>query len=694
MLNKFTLSLLSICATCYCANANDIGKLNSDEKVVATTGFEHSLKDEAHNVYVISSDEIAKKGYRNIKEALERVPGVSFVKKSDRDGLYRINSEHIDMRGQGQKANSTVKLMINGVSINMLDISNFGNAFVPFEMIAIEDVERIEVVPGGGSVLYGSGTQGGVINIITKKTPREFYGSIKSEIGSYKYRDVSANVGGSITDKLFLNFSSKVFNTKGYQRDEKDRGYYLRGSLNYQISDTRNFELSSSVYKNKFDYGLLLKEKQLLQDKRQNPFTYKQDFTKFDVMSNYQVTLDNLTLNIKPYYQDIKIKNKENEAIKAFIEDEKIGLNFSTKFDYENGELITGYEMLKNSGKKNSEYINSGYYNGNFENFYKLTHSLYFMERHNFTSNFDLSVGARVEHSVNDIHRREIYNKYHNVPNADGKATRNNFALEIMPNFKYSDTGNLYFKFERGYNSPNPMQLVDLIHKTQKPNVHRTNNLKSEIFNTYEIGLKDTLFDSIHIATALFYTKTKDEIIQEYDKVYSEPYEYLNIDKTRRLGFEIDLKEEIFDGLKLTQSYSYINAKENSSQHDGYYSVPLVSKHKLAIGAIYEPVKNLSLFADMRYYSKQNYWDLFYQRKSPQATYEKSKSKTVVDVGANYEFNNGLSLGAGVNNLLNKKYFDYERKYNKGGIDDEQNPIGAYAPARERNFYARIKYEF
>ena len=113
-----------------------------------------------------------------------------------------------------------------------------------------------------------------------------------------------------------MNFSSKVFNTKGYQRDEKDRGYYLRGSLNYQISDTRNFELSSSVYKNKFDYGLLLKEKQLLQDKRQNPYTYKQDFTKFDVMSNYQIALDNLTLNIKPYYQDIKIKKIKDLKIK------------------------------------------------------------------------------------------------------------------------------------------------------------------------------------------------------------------------------------------------------------------------------------------------------------------------------------------------------------------------------------------
>ena len=48
------------------------------------------------------------------------------------------------------------------------------HGIIPLEMIAIKDVEQVEVMPGGGAVLYGSGTRGGVVNIITKQKPRDF----------------------------------------------------------------------------------------------------------------------------------------------------------------------------------------------------------------------------------------------------------------------------------------------------------------------------------------------------------------------------------------------------------------------------------------------------------------------------------------------------------------------------------------
>ena len=122
----------------------------------------------------------------------------------------------------------------------------------------------------------------------------------------------------------------------------------------------------------------------------------------------------------------------------------------------------------------------------------------------------------------------------------------------------------------------------------------------------------------------------------------------------------------------MTQSYSFVDAKEKSGKNNGK-EVPFVSKHKFVFGMTYEPVQNLSLFADMKFYSKQN-----------DSNREKNiKSRAITDVGAEYKFKSGLSFGAGVNNLFNKKYFDYA---------DVEND--AYIPANERNFYARIKYEF
>lgn len=70
------------------------------------------------------------------------------------------------MRGQGSKSNIAVKVMVNGNAINVLDNSH---GVTPLESVNLNNIERIEIIPGGGSVLYGSGTRGGVINIITKK---------------------------------------------------------------------------------------------------------------------------------------------------------------------------------------------------------------------------------------------------------------------------------------------------------------------------------------------------------------------------------------------------------------------------------------------------------------------------------------------------------------------------------------------
>ena len=303
MLNKFTLSFFSICALAYCANANNVGKLNLDEVVVTASGFESSLKDETRNVYVVGEKEISRKGYRTVREALEKVPSVGFLNS----GV----GESVDIRGQGNKANTAVKVMINGVPINMLDNAHM---IVPIEMIAIEDVERIEVMPGGGSVLYGSGTRGGVINIITKNSPREFYGNIQSKIGSYRYHDMSVNLGGNVNENLFLKLGAKAFDTNSYHEDGKEKGSYVSAATNYQISDAQNLAISSSFYRSKLKLpATMLSKKEVAKNRRMNQYpnhqTSSENMRKTDIALDYRIESGNFTFNLKPFYQKIKITN-------------------------------------------------------------------------------------------------------------------------------------------------------------------------------------------------------------------------------------------------------------------------------------------------------------------------------------------------------------------------------------------------
>lgn len=693
MLNKFTLSFFSICALACCANANNVGKLNLDEVVVTASGFESSLKDETRNVYVVGEKEISRKGYRTVREALEKVPSVGFLNS----GV----GESVDIRGQGNKANTAVKVMINGVPINMLDNAHM---IVPIEMIAIEDVERIEVMPGGGSVLYGSGTRGGVINIITKNSPREFYGNIQSKIGSYRYHDMSVNLGGNVSENLFLKLGAKAFDTNSYHEDGKEKGSYVSAATNYQISDAQNLAISSSFYQSKLKLpATMLSKKEVAKNRRMNQYpnhqTSSENMRKTDIALDYRIESGNFTFNLKPFYQKIKITNF-NDIPSAFVPgakykvyridglfgDEKTGLNFKTKYDYADGEFIAGFDFTKNQGDR-AQYIfydidmrggiNIKHNIDTILDLLKRSYALYFMEKHNFSSNFDLSAGARVERAKYDAKRISSQIMKGSIPQMNHtsmssfstKNTHNNYALEITPNFKYSKSGNLYFKFERGYISPSPTQLTNKDIKTGK---YSFNNIKSETFQTYEIGLKDEIASNFSLASSIFLTDSKDEIHYEAIGDHGKGWKYENLDKTRRVGFELSLKEQISEWLDLTQSYSFVSAKERAGKNSGK-DIPLVSKHKFVFGATVKPVENLSLFADMKFYSKQN-----------DSNREKNiKSRAITDVGAEYKFKSGLSFGAGVNNLFNKKYFDYSN------VANDQ-----FITANERNFYARIKYEF
>lgn len=694
MLNKFTLSFFSICALAYCANANNVGKLNLDEVVVTASGFESSLKDETRNVYVVGEKEISRKSYRTVREALEKVPSVSFLNS----GV----GESVDIRGQGNKANTAVKVMINGVPINMLDNAHM---IVPIEMIAIEDVERIEVMPGGGSVLYGSGTRGGVINIITKNSPREFYGNIQSKIGSYRYHDMSVNLGGNVSENLFLKLGAKAFDTNSYHEDGKEKGSYVSAATNYQISDAQNLAISSSFYRSKLKLpATMLSKEEVAKNRRMNQYpnhqTSSENMRKTDIALDYRIESGNFTFNLKPFYQKIKITNFNDipspfvpgakykiYAIDGLFGDEKTGLNFKTKYDYADGEFIAGFDFTKNQGDR-AQYIfydidmhggkiNMKHNIDTILDLLKRSYALYFMEKHNFSSNFDLSAGARVERAKYDAKRISSQIMKGSIPQMNHtlmssfstKNTHNNYALEITPNFKYSKSGNLYFKFERGYISPSPTQLTNKDIKTGK---YSFNNIKSETFQTYEIGLKDEIASNFSLASSIFLTDSKDEIHYEAIGDHGKGWKYENLDKTRRVGFELSLKEQISEWLDLTQSYSFVSAKERAGKNSGK-DIPLVSKHKFVFGATVKPVENLSLFADMKFYSKQN-----------DNNREKNiKSRAITDVGAEYKFKSGLSFGAGVNNLFNKKYFDYSN------VANDQ-----FITANERNFYARIKYEF
>ena len=224
----------------YGANKHTAANVELDKTVVySTTGFATDMRKVAATPTIITSEQIKEKNYKNIAEMLEDVPSISVNK-----GTF---GSIIDIRGQGSFiAKRNVQILVDGVAVNSLDTSM---ASTPINTVPISSVERLEIIPGGGSVLYGTGTAGGVINIITKKGQgtRGTFGYQRSSYDGNKY-DVQAghSIGNFDIDVIYNKMDAY-----GYRDTAKDTTEFIQGKVKYNISDDQNIEFKASSYDTK-----------------------------------------------------------------------------------------------------------------------------------------------------------------------------------------------------------------------------------------------------------------------------------------------------------------------------------------------------------------------------------------------------------------------------------------------------------
>ena len=180
-MSKKSIGLIwvALAAAAYGQHEVDLGK----SVIYSATGFVTEARKVAANPTVVTAEQIEKKDYKTVLDILEDIPSVAFTKNTF--------GTTVDLRGQGPSvAKRNVQILIDGVAVNSLDTSMTST---PMNTVAVDSIERIEVIPGGGSVLYGNGTAGGVINIITKrgKGLRANAGYDYTSFGGNKY-DISA----------------------------------------------------------------------------------------------------------------------------------------------------------------------------------------------------------------------------------------------------------------------------------------------------------------------------------------------------------------------------------------------------------------------------------------------------------------------------------------------------------------------
>ncbi|TQR41591.1 hypothetical protein DMB95_04395 [Campylobacter sp. MIT 12-8780] len=286
-----------------------------------------------------------------------------------------------------------------------------------------------------------------------------------------------------------------------------------------------------------------------------------------------------------------------------------------------------------------------------------------------------------------------------------------NLAYELTPTFKFSDTGKIYVKFERGYITPLPTQLFDrrdtystIDWSTGAPytqeNPYSPSNVSSEHYDTYELGFSEDFFNFLSVQATGFYTITKGEIYNsgnphfasENGSTQTVEWFYRNLDETKRLGVELSLRQD-FGYLRLRQSFSHVSAKISKGIYDNTH-MPYIPKNKVSLGVEYDLLKNLTLFADYTYIAKALDGGTTVRISGSEILsfqdQEYMPSYSLTDVGMSYQIQ-GLKIVLGVKNLFDRQYTVFQ-----GPQITDPNRSGSryYILGDGRSYYLNLRYDF
>ncbi len=149
-----------------------------DTMVVTASASEQNLKDAPASISVITQQDLQRKPVQNLKEVLKEVPGVQLTNEGD-------NRQGVSIRGL---SSSYTLILVDGKRVNSRNAVFRHNDF-DLNWIPVDAIERIEVVRGPMSSLYGSDALGGVVNIITRKVGKSWHGTLTADSTIQEHRD-------------------------------------------------------------------------------------------------------------------------------------------------------------------------------------------------------------------------------------------------------------------------------------------------------------------------------------------------------------------------------------------------------------------------------------------------------------------------------------------------------------------------
>lgn len=684
--------------------------------VTATRG-EKNVSETGRSVTVITAEDIKRSGANTLSEVLSQQEGIYIVGTGQNFGMTQT------LFTRGTSSNHTV-LLIDGVRV--LDPSSVNNA-PDLSEISLIDIERIEIVRGSHSTLYGSAAIGGVVNIITKKAGKpglNIDASATAGVFGKETSIVSENVTLNYTAKSGLYAGAELFNTSVNGLDAT----VDTNRAPQPNRDRDNFEKMDMVGKLGYRKG-----------KADVYFTARTTEQVTDIDKRAYVDDDNYVLDFNrlllTYGAGYRINNKVSvkyigglsDMKRIAIDDSSVVDNFgNTDKTYSEGAYKGSHmtnELQANIDLKGISIVAGG---GHYTESMDVT--TYYYSNLWGPPAFELRDTIAEEASSvtgflhTDISGELINEGYKPFTLSLGGRFNNHsvfgsyFTYEVNPSVKVGDNALVYAAYTTGFNAPTLYQLYspekDFISGITRGN----QTLSPEASRSYEFGIKQHISKDVSFNFSLFHTVTDNviEYVYLWDKNIGidtlgndwmrNDYRgdtYINAGKQTSKGMEVGISSRLAEKLWISGNFSIIRGQleyepgdvdtaATRGNHVQLYSNGaflnrevktdgLVRRPSTAnIALTWKPYEKLSLRADMKHVGARE--DIYYESALgpygalatvPVASY------TLFDAMAAVNFTENASASVRVENIFNVNYTEIKGFTTRG-----------------RSAYVSVRYRF
>jgi len=551
-------------------NFNDT--VNISEIVVTANRSSRLIGDIPGRIEKIDARTLEEIPIQNVDDALRNIANIH-VNRS-----WGIFSQNASVTMRGLDGSSRVLVLMDGVPLN-----KSAGGSINWHLVSTNTIDRIEVVKGPASALYGNNAMAGIISIITKRPSKKIQGEVGLFGGSYKSFGGEFNIGGtSLKNNKGFSWSVNSFYRQG-------EGYIL---VPEEIRDTTDIEASLREYNiaTKLAYDFKKNHKlevayQTYNDIRgQGRKVYEElgDYVSLNthlIRANYQGTFNKTLLNVIAFYQH-ENEFKQSESVgsgsgkyklsdrDSYKDDNGLWINATTTLSDKN---ILTYGIDLKLGK--ADVTNTYYTSTDVLTYSGALNFFGFFIQDEFKTLNDkliLVVGARLDFSKYYDGRLIVEDPTSNTGFLSSFDTNfiasswSSFSPKLALSYKFARKQFVYISYSQGFMPP---KLDDLSKSGRIRKGFKLANpqLRPEYLSNYELGFTFDFFNKLTVEPSVYYSLGKDfqyfvgtgDSIDTGGDVPKPIYQRQNIAKVEVIGAEISLNYSLLKNLLLSANYTY-----------------------------------------------------------------------------------------------------------------------------------------